>query len=216
MPLLVDEAARQIAITRWGLPECIHVPIAAADETAIRAYIGEAQPIGGPPYRAFLVIIPHSTVIDPLLPISCHPNVGVLFARRQLWVNISYDGYRSAYRKAFSGENIDGRILSHAMNRRTAALKGFDFVRVTLASRANNSSSSFSEKWGVELHSSERAKAIRGVRPPYIQYADLSDLMLMLDMRIGGGIMDAVNEGQKLVEPRTNAVGCNNAVRSAD
>lgn len=41
------------------------------------------------------------------------------------------------------------------------------------------------------------------MRPPFIQYADLSDLMLMLDMMLGGGVMDAVNEGQKLIEPRT-------------
>jgi hypothetical protein len=27
--------------------------------------------------------------------------------------------------------------------------------------------------------------------------------MLMLDMKLGGGVMDAVNEGQKLVERRT-------------
>jgi len=26
--------------------------------------------------------------------------------------------------------------------------------------------------------------------------------MLMLDMKLGGGVMDAVNEGQKLVEPK--------------
>jgi hypothetical protein len=36
-----------------------------------------------------------------------------------------------------------------------------------------------------------------------IQYADLSDLMLMMDMRVGGGIMAVVNEGQALVEPRS-------------
>jgi len=88
------------------------------------------------------------------------------------------------------------------MNRRTAALKGFDFVRITPTSRANNSSSSYSESWAVALHSSERQKAIRRIRPPYIQYGDLSDLMLMLDMKLGGGIMDAVNEGQKLLEPK--------------
>ena len=41
--------------------------------------------------------------------------------------------------------------------------------------------------------------ANRRIRPPYIQYADLSDLMLMLDMKLGGGVMDAVNEGQKLL-----------------
>jgi hypothetical protein len=35
-----------------------------------------------------------------------------------------------------------------------------------------------------------------------IRYGDLADLMLMMDIKLGGGIMDVINEGQKLVEPR--------------
>jgi hypothetical protein len=31
------------------------------------------------------------------------------------------------------------------------------------------------------------------------KYADLTDLMLVLDMKLGGGLVDAVNEGQRLV-----------------
>jgi hypothetical protein len=123
-----------------------------------------------------------------------------------VWVHIRYSRYRNAYRKAFPDEDITSQVLSHAMNRRTAALKGFDYVRITPVSRRGNSSSSFSEKWAVELHGSPRQLSIRCIRPPYIQYADLSDLMLMLDMKLGGGVMDAVNEGQKLVERRTNAM----------
>jgi hypothetical protein len=42
-------------------------------------------------------------------------------------------------------------------------------------------------------------------RVPFIQFADLSDLMLMLDINLGGGVMAIVNEGQKLVRPRTKA-----------
>jgi hypothetical protein len=40
-------------------------------------------------------------------------------------------------------------------------------------------------------------------RGAFIEYADITDLMLMLDMKLGGGVMDAVNEGQKLVRPRS-------------
>lgn len=206
MQLLFDQAAREIATGRWALPECLHVPIAAVDEDAIRAYVGDTEPIGRPPYRAFLVTVPEHAGIDPLLPISDHPNASIFHARRQVWVHIAFNRYRPAYRKALPLENIDGQILSHAMNRRTAALKGFDFVRITPTSRANNSSSGFSENWAVELHSSERQKAVRRIRPPYIQYGDLSDLMLMLDMKLGGGVMGAVNEGQKLLEPKTAGV----------
>jgi hypothetical protein len=40
MPFLIDKAAREIALTQWVLPDCLHVPIAAVDEAAITAYIG--------------------------------------------------------------------------------------------------------------------------------------------------------------------------------
>jgi hypothetical protein len=202
MPLLIDEAAKEIALSRWSLPACLHVPVAAVDEEAIRNYVGTIEQVLSPgsPNRAFLVNVPETAGIDPLLPISGHANAGIFHARRQVWVHIAYNRYRHAYRKAFPDEDIASRVLSHAMNRRTAALKGFDYVRLTPVSRGGNTSSSFSEKWAVELHGSPRAIAKRRLRPPYIQYGDLSDLMLMLDMKLGGGVMDAVNQGQKLVE----------------
>jgi hypothetical protein len=204
MPVHIDEVAKEIALRHWTLPQCLHVPIAAVDEDAIRSYIGTVEPIltGAAPKRALLVTLPETVEIDPLLPISDHAHASILHARQQVWVHIGYNRYRYAYRKAFPDENIAGQVLSHAMNRRVAALKGFDYVRITPVSRGGNSSSSFSEKWAVELHSSPRQLAVRRLRPPYIQYADLTDLMLMLDTKLGGGVMDAVNEGQKLVERR--------------
>jgi hypothetical protein len=208
MPLLVDGAAKEIALRRWVLPECLHVPIATVDEDAIRDYIGNIERvlIGGSPNKALLVTIPKSPKIDPLLPISDYPNAGILHAQQQVWVNIAFNRYRHAYRKAFPDEDIGSQVLSHAMNRRTAALKGFDYVRITPVSRAGNSSSSFSEKWAVALHESVEVAGTRRIRPPYIQYADLSDVMLMLNMNLGGGVMDAVNEGQKLLGRRPNDI----------
>jgi hypothetical protein len=32
-----------------------------------------------------------------------------------------------------------------------------------------------------------------------IAHAGLTELMLMLDLSLGGGVMDAVNEGQRLI-----------------
>jgi hypothetical protein len=204
MPCLVDEAAKEIALRRWALPECLHVPVAAVDETAIRDYVGDIEQVlsRGSAGTAFLVNIPEPRTIDPLLLICDHSNASILYARRQVWVHIAYRRYRYAYRKAFPDEVIADKVLSHAMNRRIAALKGFDYVRITPVSRGGNSSSGFSEQWGVSLHGSPAQIASRRVRAPFIQYADLSDLMLMLDIKVGGGVMAAVNEGQQLVERR--------------
>jgi hypothetical protein len=166
MTLLIDEIAQGIAINRWALPECLHVPIAAVNEDAIRTYVGSVERVvsGGGSRKALLVTVPEPTRIDPLLRISDHPNAGIFHARRQVWVHVAYDPYRPAYKRAFPDENIDDLILSHAMNRVTAVHKGFDFVRITPASRAANSSSSFSEQWAVELHGSPGKVATRRMR----------------------------------------------------
>jgi hypothetical protein len=153
--------------------------------------------------KAFLVTVPEPVVIDPLLPISDHPNAGIFHARHQVWVHVTYNPYRPAYKRALPDEDIDGLILSHAMNKDTAAHKGFDFVRITPVSDVANLSSAFSEQWAKKRHKPKEPIVARRTGPPFIQYADLSDLMLMLDMMLGGGVMEAVNEGQKLIERRT-------------
>jgi hypothetical protein len=205
MAQLIDGIAKDITLNRWALPECLHVPIAAVDEDAIRNYIGDVERIasGRGLQKALLVTVPECAPIDSLLPIGDHPNAGIFHARRQVWVHIGYGPYRRAYKRAFPEENTEGRILSHAMNRDTAAHKGFDFVRLTPVSRMANTSSAFSEQWAKALHRPKQPGAARRTGPPFIQYADLSELMLMLDMMLGGGFMDAVNEGQKLIERRT-------------
>jgi hypothetical protein len=204
MALLVDAVAEETSRSRWVIPDSLRIPVAAANEDAIRDYIGDIEAVlsGGSPKRAFLVTVPERQPIDPLYPISEHPNVAILHARRQVWVHIAFTRYRRAYQRAFPADDISHQVLSHAMNRRIAALKGFQYVRLTPVSPGGNSSSSFSEQWGVALHGTPRVQEIRKIRPPYIQYGDLADLMLMLDIKLGGGIMDAVNEGQRLVERR--------------
>jgi hypothetical protein len=206
MALLIDETAREIAFKRWALPECLHVPIAAVDEEAIGNYVGNVERVvsGRGARRALLVAVPERK-IDPLIPIGDHPNAGIFHARLQVWVHVAYKPYRPAYKRALPDQNIDGLILSHAMNRDTAAHKGFDFVRLTPVSGVANVSSAFSEQWAKALRKPKEPVVTRRAGPPFIQYADLSDLMLMLDMMLGGGVMDAVNEGQKLLARRMKA-----------
>lgn len=204
MPHSVDEIAREAALHRWALHGCLHVPIAAISEEAIQTYISDIVEVlsGRSPGRAFLVRIAEPTPPDRRLPIWDQPRSEIFHRPLQVWVDITYTRYRAAYRRAYPEEDISGRIISHAMNRRTAAAKGYRFVRVTSASRSSNSSSAFTENWAVDLHgrAQDPEKARGGAS---IQYADLSDLMLMLDLRLGGGVMELINEGQRLVRPRT-------------
>jgi hypothetical protein len=90
------------------------------------------------------------------------------------------------------------------MNRDTAVLKGFAFVRLTPVSGIANVSSAFWEQWAKKLHKRRKSVAATRTGPPFIQYADLTDLMLMLHIALGGGVMHVVNEGQQLIERRAH------------
>jgi hypothetical protein len=164
MSLFVDHAAKAVALRQWALPECLHVPIAAVDEAAIRNYIGEIDQVlvDGSPPKAFIVKIGEPPPIDPQLPIWDLASSRAFYLPRQVWVHIAFTRYRSAYKRAFPEEAIEDKVLSHMMNRRIAALKGFGYVRLTPTSRGCNSSSSFSENWGVTFHGTlEQIEATR-------------------------------------------------------
>ena len=158
---MIDEIARDLAVTRYGLAECLHVPIGAVDEAAISTYVGEVQKVlsGGSARMALLVLAKAPPPRDPRFPIWDLDGCRILHQQLQVWVDAAYTSYRRAYRAAFPDEELGDRILSHAMNRRVAALKGFQFVRLTPTSRAANSSSAFSEGWGATLHNTPEQMA---------------------------------------------------------
>jgi hypothetical protein len=201
---MIDVVASEYALSRYGIPPCLLVPIAALDEAAITAHVGEIRQTlsGRGMRRAFLVHAHPSPPIDPCYPIWDEPGSAIFHQTLQVWVHVGFTRYRQAYRRAFPTESLDDMVISHALNRRVAALKGFDFVRITPTSRAANSSSAFAEGWSLALHSEPQQAEANRRRGVFVQYADLTDLMLMLDKRLGGGVMDAVNEGQKLIRPR--------------
>ena len=196
MPRKRDEVAYFQATRRSGLPECVHVPVAAVDEQAIIDHIGDVREVLSPG-KALLVAVDPPPPRDLRLPIWRLPTSEVLFESTQVWVSPSYTRYRPAYIKAKGPESVAGLVLSHVVNRRHATLRGYGYVRVVPISRQANSSSVFSEQWPLE-----DAPWNDWMRKPLrqrIRYADLSDLMLLLDMRIGGGVMDAVRIAMDLV-----------------
>jgi hypothetical protein len=71
MPRLIDQAAKEIAVSKFALPECLHIPIAAVGEAAIRDYIGDPiRTIGrGMPSKALVVSVSDQPEIDQSLPI---------------------------------------------------------------------------------------------------------------------------------------------------
>lgn len=68
---LIDEFARDFATLRFGLPLCLHVPIAARDEEAIHSHVGRVIEVvvPGAPNSALLVETAPQVEINPRLPI---------------------------------------------------------------------------------------------------------------------------------------------------
>ena len=198
MPRIRDEAAYEQAMREWVVPECLHVPIVAADEDAITDHVGDIVEVLSPG-RALIVAIDPPMERDLRLPIWKLPSVGVLFEPLQVWVSPKYTRYRNAYVRAHGREAVSGKVLAHVYNRRMALLRGYGFVRLVPVSRRANSSASFAEQWGVELAAADLGarRRERGLR---IQYADLSDLLVMLDVSLGGGVQEAFRVGQNLID----------------
>ena len=197
MARMRDPAAVEQAVRRWGLPACLHVPIVAVDQAAIEDCIGTVTRVISPG-RALLVEPDPPEPRDPGLPIWQHPQIDTLFCSPQVWVAPAYTRYRWAWRRALGEDAIRGMVLHHVYNRRAAQLRGFGYIRVVPVSRAVNSSSAFSETWGVEWATPAHVEAMNaiGLR---IQYADLCDLAVLLGIAPGGGVMEAIRLAQDLV-----------------
>jgi hypothetical protein len=187
---------------RSGLPPCLYIAVGARDEPAIQRYVGRvarALARGRPP-QALLVEAHDPPERDARLPIWQLPAAAILHAPRQVWVHVDFAAYRRAYSQAFPEEAFDDRVLDHVLNRRVARLKGFHYLRIIPISRgANSSSGGLSEGWGVEHHGTPSMKRRHAASRAAIQYADLADVVKMLDVKTGGGVMDPVNQAQYLV-----------------
>ena len=186
-----------------GLMPCLYVPVAARDISAIETYVGKIlEPLAKKsPYKALLIEAYEPEKADERLEIWGHPQATVLHHSKQVWVHVDYSGYRRAYRKAIQGVDLSDFVLDHVMNRRVARLKYFTYLRIVPISRATNSShGGLSEKWAVEYHSSPKMQAQHKASLASVQYADLSDIVKMLNMEGGGSFMDIVNDAQKLVD----------------
>lgn len=186
-----------------GLLPCLYVPIAARDSNAIETYVGKihAQLSQRSKCKALLVEAHEPEKPDARLSIWHVPGAAALQHPQQVWVHVDYSGYRQAYTRAFPDIDLSDFVIDHVMNRRVARLKGFNYLRVVPVVRSVNSShGGLSEKWAVAYHSSPGMVEINRASKAVVQYADLSDIVKMINMEGGGSFMEIVNEAQKLVD----------------
>lgn len=198
----IDQQAIRIPQSSGLLP-CLYVPVAARDTNAIETYVGRI--VEGlsrrSPSKALLIDAHEPEEPDERLAIWQHRGAAILHYPRQVWVHVDYGAYRHAYRRAFPDADLTGLVLDHVMNRRVARLKGFTYLRIVPISReANSSHGGLSEGWAVEYHSSPRMTELNRTSQAMVQYADLADVVKMLNIEGGGSFMENVNEAQKLVD----------------
>jgi len=205
MPMMrrpIDQEAIRIPQSS-GLQPCLYVPVAARDTNAIEIYVGrivENLSLGSL-NKALLVESHEPEKPDERLAIWQHPGAAVLHYPRQVWVHVDYRNYRRAYVRAFPDVDLSSFVLDHVMNRRVARLKDFAYLRIVPISReANSSHGGLSEGWAVEYHRSPRMTEMNRTSQAMVQYADLADLVKMLNIEGGGSFMENVNEAQKLVD----------------
>jgi hypothetical protein len=181
----IDPHAARIP-TRSGLLPCLFIPIATRDLPAIETYVGSIcrQLAPNTPNMAVLVRAHEPDRPDARLPIWELPEAAILQAPSQVWVHVDFRAYRRAYIEAFRGFSPAGFVLDHILNRRVARLKRFQYLRIVPISRAANSShGALSEDWGVKYHSSPEMRAKNDASLALVQYADIADIVKMLDRK---------------------------------
>ena len=196
----IDPAAYETAMRQEVVPECLHTAICAMDRNAIEQFVGVIEQSYGRD-NAFLVRRFEPAPRDERLPIWREPNVGRVHEVLQVWVRTRYTRYRKAFRALRPDEAIEHRVLHHIMNRRYAAKCGFEYLRLIPVTREVNSSSAFSEDWGVDLEKwvpnyFEKHKA-RGYR---VRYAGTDQIVVMMGILPGGGVMETARLAQDLFD----------------
>lgn len=198
--IIANDLGVDRAINRAGMPANFLIPVAATDIDAIKKHVGH-QCIPVPRTRhgnAYLVKSQCGPKVSDLA-IWQHERAEIISQDNQLWVDVAYSGYRKAYQAAFPNENIKNTVIHHVLNRRYASLHKFRYTRLVAISRSANSSSAFSENWGVSLTREGRLK--ERLEGEAIRYADISHIMPMLDMSVGGGVMENVCQALSLLKP---------------
>lgn len=196
----IDEKAKARAHI-LGMPPDVHIPIGARSKNAIEKYIGSVTEIKHVrPKNAFLVTPHFIPEPNTKLPLWKLKESAILHCDKQVWVHVDYGSYRHAYIKACPEKDVKDYFIDHILNRRVARLKGFEYLRVIPVSReVNTSSGGVTEKYGFNHHSTDRMKNLNQIDQAYIEYADIADLVKMLNQKTGGKFQDIIRDSLDLL-----------------
>lgn len=205
--------------SRFGLPRCLWIPIAATGIEALQAFVGIVLRKLEDQGRVNAVLVkPHQQFLekDPRVPLwkssfakdadeRLHPP-------QQVWVDVRYNRYRTAYIELGMPSIPAGYFLDHVQNRTAIAMRGFShpLVRLCPVSRAVNTNAGHSfgmegmEKDYVDqmMNTDGHIKEEFQKRIDHaIVYADPSDLTKMLNISPGTIALKEVGTIEKLFYP---------------
>jgi hypothetical protein len=207
--------------SRFGLPACLVIPIAAVSIDAIEDLVGriESRIVGRDGRVNAISVSPFGRADEhPGVELWSHPNAPLhrerLHPPRQVWVHVDYPGYRSAWRK-FNMPTINSEeFLDHVQNREAILLRGYShpYLRLCPVSRAVNTSGG--NDYGGEGMEKQFVRNLasysQGIQDAFwaalrhpIQYADPMDLTKMLDVAPGTITLPGVRNLQSLFYPKT-------------
>lgn len=179
----------------YGLHSSLLIPIGARNREAIEKYIGSIDITIGD-NEAFVV---NFVPLEPPneLPVWTHNRGALLTDSIQIWVDIDFKNYRKIYLQYYKVIDKDD-VIDHIMNRRFAKKLGYKYVRLLHISRDVNSSAGR----GGESMAFNNLDASMEINPDInnneIVYADPMDLSKMLNIKVGGSVLDAVRDNHFL------------------
>ena len=208
------------ASSTFGLPSCLHVPIAAYNIEAIEMYVGNIL-FATRRFRGRInavCIKPYNYPVQkqPGVRLWQHPRTAFfedqLHPPKQVWVHVDYSAYRKAY-LGFKMPDIPVEyFLDHIQNREAIRIREYShpYLRVCPVSRRVNTSGG--SNYGGEGMEKQFLKDlptlsktvqanVRQALKCKIVYADPMDLTKMCDISPGTFVLPGVGESLKLFYP---------------
>lgn len=204
----------------FGLPPCLHIPIAASSVEAIVEYVGTitGRVVARDGRINALRIEPYdrATDKDPRVALWREPRAAFFEAQlhpaNQVWVHVDFRRYRAAYQRFGLPHLPVGFVLDHVHNRHAARLRGYlhPYLRLCPVSGAVNTSGGV-DAGGEGMEKAYMRSLIAQDKPPDgilarfarrpIVYADPMDITKMLDIPPGTQVLNGVRDTMALLYP---------------
>ena len=182
-----------------SLDSCLIVPVAAKSIQSIEKYVGEITMCSKNEKYLFVDFEPLAQKNN--LPIWQEKRAEWIHIKRQCWVHVDYTGYRKCYKSCYEELGIGGMVIDHIMNRRFARQLGYNYIRLIHVDRSVNSSSGRGQEYDVINYNNPKGLKKFKVAKNEISYADPSDLLKILNEKVGSFPLDNLRDKLYLFYP---------------